>query len=267
LFNDVRNFRPAKPNELANGGDWIYRALIEGAEISVFAPSATLKRQLARVARNLADACAEAEEFSTRAPREPSHAAAVREFIAKIERVSFAIVAIKARRFAAARRVRIKDAEFSTKLCAPAIVFASSNRQWRRLISVGEMRSAGREFHNCLAQANVHGRIYGERMQQGRVEFWVLRKACGEGLMIAVADVVEKIIGDVRGPCNAPIPSDDPDLMCLIRARGFFTQGDFTDPPRDPTPPRPPRRRLWSPRPNREEMFRLSAAFALRLRA
>jgi hypothetical protein len=233
LLDDPRNFRPAAPAELEAAPDWARQAQARGEDIVVFTLHRGAASRLRGVARRLADACklAAALEEATR-QRDIAAMAAARDFLDKIDRASFEVAARKALYFSRqlASWTEDRDAE---PACAAQTCAATQGRVWERITSVGALRAVGREFHNCLARATRSG-SYGGMLRCGLAQFWVLRDAAGEGLIVAMAPAPQAAhFGEVRGPRNAPINCEHPDLVRLARFIGIPP----ADPPPPPTPP------------------------------
>lgn len=223
MLNEKRNFRAARPDELSSAAAWARREIEAGREVAVFELNRAVVARLRRTARALADTCAELDHIVTireglSARQHAIHHAAA-EFIAKIDRASFEIVAARAGVFARERRRRLDEEKATLILFADAEIYAAPGRVWRRIVSVSALWAVGREFRNCLARRTING--YGTRLRNGSAEFWVLRDQTGKGLMVAMACGFLGRITEVRGPCNRPVSSDDPDLAHLAEARAW----------------------------------------------
>jgi hypothetical protein len=223
MVNEKRNFRAARPDELPPEAVWARREVEAGREVAVFQLNRAVVTRLRRTARALADTCAELDHFEpirdglSARQRTICHAAA--EFIAKIDRASFEILAARARVFARERKRRLDEEKATLVLFVDAEICAAPGRVWRRIVSVSALWAVGREFRNCLARRTING--YGTRLRNGSAEFWVLRDQTGKGLMVAMACGFLGRITEVRGPRNRPVSSDDPDLAHLAEARAW----------------------------------------------
>jgi hypothetical protein len=176
----------------------------------------------------LAKACALAAAPSPR-PGSARFIVAAREFIAKIDRANFDTIADKARGFAL---IYESWCEVSEPLCKPGRVSATQDRLWTRITSLAELRGVGREMTNCLARTSETA-AYGGHLKDGRAQFWVLRDRRGVALMVAMAPTRSPTeFREVKGPRNAPVSSQNPDLRCLRAA--ILLESD------EPPPPPPP---------------------------
>lgn len=239
LFADVRNFRPATARELKRAPAWAREASGRGAVISKFVANRTATARLRRVARRLAAICSDITCHAGPTSTQPPTMPAQREFIAKIERASFDTIETKTLTFETERRARIEQAKIAAPLYPVIEIYSSPGRTWRRITSLEELWRVGNEFGNCLARSSRHNGGYARRLREGYAHFWVLRDAKGKGLIVLMANVAENRIVEVRGPRNAIIPLDDPDLKQLALARGLLRPHDPFDPPPGPRPPRP----------------------------
>lgn len=231
LRHDPRNFRPARPSELAAGPCWVDAALARGEEISVFAPHRGVAARLRTVARRLADTC---EIAATDLHKRSKNAASIgeaRAFLDKIERVNFDIAARKSLRFSRLHLSALAERDHEP-VCPAGEIPATAGRTWRRVTSLAALRAVGREFRNCLARTARSGGSYGDVLLHGEAQFWVLREADAAGLIVAMASVHSpQRFTEVRGPGNARISPEDPDIVCLSEALGMR--------PCDPPPPPP----------------------------
>ncbi len=231
LLKDERNFREATALELECAAEWAQRAAARGERIAIFQLHRSVSSRLHNVARRLAETCRLAATDDAARPRDAPTIAAAREFLDKLDRASFEVIAAKAYRFA--RTVALWDDERELEECCQRrAIDATQGRTWHRVTSVAELRLIGREFHNCLARTTRTSSTYGGGLFSGRSQFWVLRGAEGAGLIVAMATApLATKFGEVRGPNNATIYSDQPDLMLLARAIGIR--------PSSPPPPPP----------------------------
>ncbi len=239
MVNEKRNFRAARPDEVPPSAAWARREIEAGREVAVFQLNRAVVARLRRTARALADTCAELNHSETiregLSARQCAIHNAAAEFIAKIDRASFEIVAARARVFSRERKRRLDEERATLILFADAEIYAAPGRVWRRIVSVSALWAVGREFRNCLARRTING--YGTRLRNGSAEFWVLREHTGTGLMVAMACMFLGRITEVRGPCNRPVRSDDPDLAHLAEARAWSRPDGRT---RAPVPPPDP---------------------------
>lgn len=232
LFADERNFRPAQAGELASAPPWAGEAHARGEEVSVFKLHPSAAARIRMVARRLALTCALAavDPQTHRAYFAAIVAAGV--FLRKFERANFDVAARKALYFSRVYAT-IEDERDAVELAPAAEIAATAGRVWRRVRSVSELREIGREFHNCLARTARYA-SYGGALHRGAAQFWVLRGPGGAGLIVAMAEApTPKRFGEVRGPRNAVVSGDSPDLAVLARALGFEQPGPTPPPPRE----------------------------------
>lgn len=231
VLKDPRNFRPIRESELASAPAWARQAHARGEIISVYKANRGVCARLHTVGRRIADTCTVAmTELST----QPDHHAAIeaaRKFLAKFTRANFDVAARKALDFSRLLASWETDLE-AQQVCPDQTIVLLRGRTWRRITSVAELRKVGREFHNCLARTTRTG-SYGAMLVAGRAQFWVLRDLEGKGLIVAMAPAPEATqFSEVKGPRNAPVSADNPDLVQLGIAIGV-------NPP-PPSPPKPP---------------------------
>jgi hypothetical protein len=223
LRADPRCARALSRTEAKLAPDWARRAFRDGAPVAAFEPHPEAVADLRRIARNIKEACAEFAYLST-APKEElsTRDVVIRqlagEFVAKMERMPLDVVAEKARFFARERAQRLKEAKANKPLFDAESVFAAPGRIWRRIVSVGELSSLGREFGNCLAKATRHHLSYARRLKLDQARFWVLRDETGAGRIVAMVETVSGRLVEARGVRNASTPLDHPDLLALLRA-------------------------------------------------
>lgn len=221
LLADGRNFRPATEEEMKTAPDWARAARARGQEICVFQRRRTIVGRLNGVARRLAATCDLASADEAARPRDAALITKARTFLDKIERASFDVVARKALYFADAFEAFSNDRDLQS-VCEPQLVRATKQRLWSRITSIAELRAVGREFRNCLARTTRSG-SYGGLMQMGAAQFWVLREASGEGLMVVMAPSPNAThFTEVRGPGNAGIDPVNVDLVRLGVAIGVY---------------------------------------------
>jgi hypothetical protein len=231
LLKNDDNFRAANAIELEYGEDWAHGAAARGESIVVFKLQRSVSTKLHAVARRLAETCRMAALDEASRPRDAVVIAAVREFLAKIDRMNFAFVAARTQRYARLLAAWEDQREIE-ECCQRRVIDATQGRTWHRVTSVAELRLIGREFHNCLARTTRVSATYGGGLYHGHSQFWVLRGAEGAGLIVAMATAPRATrFVEVRGPNNATIYSDDPYLTCLAHALGMR--------PGSPPPPPP----------------------------
>lgn len=221
LLKDERNFRDANAFEIAQADEWAQRAAARGEKVAAFQLHRSASSRLHNVARRLAATCRLAATDETARPRDSATITAARAFLDKLDRASFEVIANKAHRFS--RTLALWDDEREIEECCQRrVIDATQGRTWHRVSSVAELRLIGREFHNCLARTTRASPAYGGGLCSGRSQFWVLRGVEGAGLIVAMAAAPAPTkFGEVRGPNNAPIYSDHPDLLVLGRALGM----------------------------------------------
>lgn len=232
LLGDPRNFRPASPAELALGPAWALQARARGDEISIFKLNRAAAARLRTIARRLAETCKVAAADTAARPRDLAAIAAARVFLNKFDRANFDIAARKALFFS---RVLAgweleRDAE---PVCPAQEIKATKGGVWARLRSVAELRAVGGEFHNCLARV-TRVSSYASMLRRGLAQFWVLRDRDGAGLIVAMAPTPKEMgFSEVKGPRNAAVNREHPDLLILADALGMRP----LDPPLPPTLP------------------------------
>jgi hypothetical protein len=230
---DERNFRPASDSELAAGPAWVAPALARGEQISVLAPTRTCKSRLRTVAQRLAATCCVAGADCAAHAEDAHLIAKARNFLNKLDRASFDVVARKTLVFARLHEAWLCE-EDKRPLCAPREIASMFGRAWSRITSLSELRAVGREFRNCLAQTTRTG-SYGGMLRRGEAQFWVLRDAKGAGLIVAMAPAeAPRCFIEVRGPLNARIDADNPDLARLGAVLGLRPRDPPTPPPNAP---------------------------------
>lgn len=231
LLSDERNFRPAFPLEIDLAPDWAQRAYERGEALSVFKLHRAASARLHTLTRRLAATLAIALSSEAKRPRDAATITAAREFLEKLERAGYDVIATKANNFA--RVFETWDAERDTdEVCPARAIEATNGRTWLRITSVAQLRSIGREFRNCLART-ARTSTYGGGLALGMSQFWVLRDADGVGMIVALAPApLATRFLEVRGPLNAMIRSDDADLQILAAAIGMK--------PKAPPPQVPP---------------------------
>jgi len=217
LLSEPSNFRPARADEVAKGAEWAQRAAARGETVLAVARLQSASCKLHVVARRLALACCMAETDASKRPRYAGQIAAARQFLDTIDRASFDVLAQKARRFA--RQFAGWEDERDKELIWPEQrVNASNRRVWRRVRSLAELRTTGHEFVNCLARL-ARSSSYARTLLSGVGQFWVLRDEHGKGLILALTfGPPAGGFLEVRGPRNAIIADDDPDLARLSLA-------------------------------------------------
>jgi hypothetical protein len=219
LLGDERNFRPALPMEIESAPNWVRRAHDRGEALCVFALNRAAASRLHTLARRLAATLEIATANEAKRPRDAATITAAREFLDKLERASYDVIAFKAHNFA--RVFETWDAERDTDdVCPARAVAATRGRTWLRITSVAQLRSIGREFRNCLART-ARSSTYGGGLALGMSQFWVLRDVDGAGLIVALAPApLATHFIEVRGPLNSMICPDNIDLTKLAAAIG-----------------------------------------------
>jgi hypothetical protein len=230
LFNDERNFRAARPDELAAAPGYIQAAIARGDKIQVFQPHRGAAQRLHILARRLADVCKLAKCIAADS-QEVALIAATRAFLNKIDRANLDVIADKSREYA---RVYAQWSAMREHVCPPGQVPVGNGRVWRRVTSLVALQSVGREFGNCLARTTKTS-AYGSGLVDGHSQYWVLRDANGAGLMVAMASTGEPVdFREVKAPGNAAVSRAHPDLAVLAAA--ILTP---THEPPTPAPPSP----------------------------
>lgn len=234
LLRDARCVRPATDAEIARAPAWAKAAIERGEEICVYRPNPALAARLNSVARRLADTRAVAAANLSERPDSAADILAAGRFLDKFDRTDFNTAARKALTFSRVREAwRLNDE--ARRICDAQSLVLLSGRIWHRVTSVVELRKVGQEFRNCLARTTSGG-AYGHQLARGQAQFWVLRDLAGAGLMVAMAPApLATHFQEVKGPGNARIRADDPDLMQLGIAIGVRPP-----PPAPEPPPRPP---------------------------
>jgi hypothetical protein len=231
LLKDESSFREANAADFAMAEEWALRAAERGERVVVFRLKRALSSRLHLVARRLAETCRLAAMDHSVQTRDATAIIAARGFLAKIDRMTYDLVAIKSQRFAHTLAAWEDQREID-ECCERRVIDATPGRTWHRVTSVAELRLIGREFHNCLARTTRASTAYGGGLYHGVSQFWVLRGADGAGLIVAMATAPRATrFVEVRGPNNATIYSDQPDLTCLAIALGMR--------PAKPPPPPP----------------------------
>ncbi len=218
LRRDARNFRPARLVEIETGPAWARTAYAEGQVISTARLNPGVATRMHKIARQLANTCALAISTAKR-PADAAIIAAASAFLERLDRASFDVMALKAAYFS--RTLADMLASDDEEMCCEAsVVQATCGRYWRRIASVAELRATGREFRNCIARTPREG-SYGGMLRHGTAQFWVLRDESGEGRVVAMAPApFATSFTEVRGPGNAHVNLEHPDLVRLARAIG-----------------------------------------------
>ena len=255
LLDEPRNFRLARSDEIESGPDWARAAYARGDTISVFKPHRAFANRLHVVARRLAHTCEVAHGLTADYPICAAHISAARRFLEKFDRVSFDAAAVKALHYSRLR-AEWEANQDAVEVCPPRTVAATMGRTWERIPSVARLQAAGREFHNCLADAG-RSSSYTAMLRRGLAQFWVLRAPDGAGLVVAMASLLkEPEFIEVKGPRNSRVNVDHPDLVLLGRAIGVQ--------PRAPSPPPPfPPPAMALPAPRDIELELANARFGL----
>jgi hypothetical protein len=232
LLSDPRNFRPATEDEIAAAPAWAQTAAQRGEQLCVVTLHRGAVQRLNNVARKLAMVCALAATERAPRPSDSRYIGAAREFLNKIDRANFDVVARKALAFS---RVYAGWSEVADMVCPAGEVAATQGKTWTRITSLAELRAVGREMTNCLARTSETA-AYGGHLKDGRSQFWVLRDARGVALVVAMAPTAAASdFREVKGPRNTPVSRTNPDLLCLSNA--ILIKGDEPPPPPSPAPP------------------------------
>jgi hypothetical protein len=254
LLEDARNFRDALPAEIATAPAWARAAQARGETLSVFRLHRGAASRLHALARRLADTCRVAATDGAARPRDLAAIRAARAFLDKFNRTSFEVAARKALAFSRLLAAWACDGD-EKPVCPEQKIEATHGRVWARITSVGGLRAVGREFRNCLARTTRAGG-YGGMLLQGIAQFWVLRAPDGAGLIVAMAPApLAAHFTEVRGPRNAPVISEQIDLMRLAVALGML--------PEDPPPPASPAAAAARAAPLRRRLAQFERALAL----
>lgn len=219
LLRDQRAFRPATEADLARAPDWARQAAARGEEVSVCRRNGALAARVHTVARRVADARRVANTDEAQRPESAAIILAAREFLAKFGRINFDAAARKSLAFSHAL-AQWREEDDLRKVCEPQALVLLGGFVWHRVTSVSELRKLGREFRNCLARSTTTS-AYGGPLVAGRAQFWVLRDLSGAGLIVAMAPAPSATqFVEVKGPNNAPVRADNPQLMQLGIALG-----------------------------------------------
>lgn len=231
LLRDARNFRPMCDADLPNAPSWAREAYARGDAVDVFKANRALAARLHTIARRVDDVCKVAAAELALHPAYADKINDARAFLAKFDRVDFNTAARKAPPFALLLAAW-QDDQDATPLCEPSTIQLNKGRSWTRVISVKDLRALGREFGNCLARTQ-RASGYGAMLAESVAQFWVLREASGNGLIVAMAAApLATHFIEVKGQRNTPINPDHSDLLRLGRALGMR--------PAPPPPPPPP---------------------------
>lgn len=240
LLQDERNFQPASDWDIDRGPEWAQQARDRGEALHIAHPCRSASMRMHNVARRLADTCRVAQLSDAEHPREAGLISAARQFLQTLDRANFEVTARKALYFSRLLASWVDDLD-SSPVCEEASVRATLGRSWRRITSLTQLRTAGRKFCNCLARQSRRT-SYGGMLCSGAAQFWELRDAGGEGMMLAMAPApLAAYFTEVRGPRNAHVSPDDADLRQLALAIGVKPR----DPPPPPEPPAPARIAVW----------------------
>jgi hypothetical protein len=233
LLRDPRNFRLATQAEIARAPKWAKDAHARGEPLSVVRNNRAVSVRMHLVARRLADTCKIAAAELAKRPDYVATISAARKFLAKLGNANFDVAARKALSFARIHEIWEAEAE-SLAVCPAQSLVLLGGRVWHRVTSVAELRQIGVEFGNCLARS-TRSSAYGTLLMYGRAQFWVLRTIEGKGLIAAMAPAPNATqFTEVKGPLNAPVQRDNPDLVQLGILIGV------RPPPPKPEPPRTP---------------------------
>lgn len=228
LKQDVRCLRALDAEELEQAPDWARAKAEAGVTVYEFAPARAVVRKLQGLARGIEAAFQELIQLDGAAAASLDedalrHRELLHAFFDKIGKASQETLEQKSRAFTAARAARAELARANERLCPDEEIFSAPGRTWRRLTTEGQLRQAGRALHNCMARKNTHSLKYVEELRGGHAHFFVLYDHKGAALMAVRALPNEMRIAEAKGPFNAKIISDDPDLTILAQARGWRT--------------------------------------------
>ncbi|HVK82023.1 MAG TPA: hypothetical protein VM915_15585 [Verrucomicrobiae bacterium] len=224
VLTDPTCLRPAHDDEIDRGPDWARAAKARGEQLHVFNLSRSASVRLHGIARRVEQTCKLAHSAI-----DDTNATIVTlacAFLLAFDRADFRTIARKTQYYA--RIYNNTDHDENDKIYGDAqSVICASGLVWRRLISIAQMRDAGRTFNNCLART-TQGSTYGRRLRRGTAQYWMLTDHDGAPLIVAMAPApLAEWFNEVRGPRNARVPHDDPDLLRLARAIGIIR----SDPP------------------------------------
>lgn len=212
FFADPACARLATPEECA-------RAAQTGA-CHAFDPPRIIVNRARRDARAVRDALQELADLRAKpAPlkaREILSARFAEEFRRKASRMSYAALIEKAKYLVAERRTRLKTERDETPLFPPSYVAATMRREWRRVISVAELRKVGADLHNCLGGRSGHHRTYARRLSEDSARFWALYEPDGKACAAVMADSNNGRVLEARIVRNAPLDRKDPDYIALL---------------------------------------------------
>jgi hypothetical protein len=229
VLKDPRNFRPVRASELAGAPGWAREAHARGEIVSIYRANKGVCARLHTVGRRLADACTVACTDLRTQPDDRAAIEAARRFLATFKRADFETAARKALAFSRLLESWRTDLDVEA-VCPAQTIVLLRGRAWHRITSLVELRKVGREFHNCLSRATRAG-SYGGMLVAGCAQFWVLRDLEGKGLIVAMAPAPQATqFTEVKGPGNAHVRADNPDLVELGIAIGV------TPPPPSPPP-------------------------------
>lgn len=225
LLSDPRNFRLAADAEIDAGPDWAQRAVARGEAVSVCALHRGATQRVHALARQLAATCKLAAADASLRSHQAHLIIAARAFLARVDRANLEVTTQKARHFSRLWSELDDIGDFDS-LCTAAIVEVTQRRVWRRVTSLAELRSVGREFRNCLARAH-RDCPYGHALCSGAAQYWVLRDGDGGGLAAVKVSMPELgFFDEAKGPRNGSVSAYRLDIALLARAIGL-----------DPDPP------------------------------
>ncbi|MCX7358871.1 MAG: hypothetical protein NT015_12125 [Alphaproteobacteria bacterium] len=233
LLKDPRNFRPARNTDITHAPQWAKDAHDRGDPLHVVRVNRASAARIHTVALRLAKTCKVAATDPMGRPDDLDTITAARKFLRKIDNANFDIVARKTLQYS---RTLDRWEELSELLavCPERSIVLLGGRIWHRITSVAALRLIGAEFGNCLARS-TRTSAYGALLMNGRAQFWVLRTVAGAGLMVAMASTHTPVqFTEVKGPRNAPVRADDPNLVQLGIAIGVPAPPPIPDPPIPP---------------------------------
>lgn len=219
-LNDPTCLRLADGDDINRGPAWAPAALARGEYLYVFRLSRSASTRFHGVARRLEQTCKLAQT-----DLDDANASAVilaRGFLHTFERADFQSIARKTK-YCARIYNNANFGDDDKACCEARSIICANGHVWRRLTTIADLREAGRKFDNCLART-TQGSTYGRRLRRGAAQFWTLTDQSGAPLIVAMAPAPHaEWFNEVRGPHNAHIQHDDPDLLSLARAIGIIS--------------------------------------------
>jgi hypothetical protein len=191
--------------------------------------------QARRHARLVRDALSERDDLKALKPPLPPRTEMTlrfaEEWAAKMSRMSYDALLEKARYIMAERKARLRAERDAQNLFPPQDIDASPGRVWRRIVSVAELRRAGRDLRNCLAGPSGQRHGYVQRLRDDVTRFWALHDETRIARAVLAVDAASAAVKEARGFRNAPFALEGADFAALAAAGAA----------RAPTPPERPR--------------------------